>query len=200
MSVSPSVYQIGKRKILFLALLGTVLIALNVALVIQNRKLKAIAANAGGSRAIVLPPGKALPTLSGFDTEGRQRVFDYGSDARKTILLVFSPRCAYCTDNMPNWKAITQGVDDKAFRVIAISTLSEGAKEYADKHGLHGIPVIADPDPKNRVAYEMNITPQTVLVSADGTAEKVWTGLIQGAERDEIERQLGVALPALAAR
>jgi len=200
MSDSPSVYQISKRKMLFLTLLGAGLVALNAALVVQNRALKAAAGNVRGSRAIVLPQGKSLPTLSGLDPEGRQLSFDYGRDSRKTVLLVFSPRCSYCTDNMPNWNAITRGLDAGAFRVVAVSTVPEGAKEYADRNGLNNIPVITEPDPKNRVAYELNVTPQTVLISADGTAERVWTGLIQGAERDEIERQLGVTLPALAAR
>jgi peroxiredoxin len=180
-------------------LLGAALVALNVGLVVQNRTLKA-AAGGGGARAIVLPAGKSVPALSGLDSEGRQLVFDYGSDPRKTLLLVFSPRCPYCTKNMPNWNALTLGLNEKEFRVVAVSTVPEGVKEYAEKHGLNNIPVITTPDPKDKVAYEMNVTPQTVLIGSDGTVEKVWTGLIQGAERDDIQKQLGVSLPALAAR
>jgi peroxiredoxin len=181
-------------------LLGAALVALNVGLVVQNRTLKAAAAGGGGSRAIVLPPGKSVPALAGLDSEGRQLVFDYGSDPRKTLLLVFSPRCPYCTKNMPNWNALTLGLDEKEFRVVAVSTVPDGVKEYAEKHGLNNIPVITTPDPKDKVAYEMNVTPQTVLIGPDGTVEKVWTGLIQGAERDDIQKYLGVSLPALAAR
>ena len=33
--------------------------------------------------------------------------------ARKTLLLVFSPRCPYCTKNMPNWNALTLGLNEK---------------------------------------------------------------------------------------
>jgi peroxiredoxin len=148
----------------------------------------------------VLKAGKALPTLTGLDTEGRKLTFDYGSEPRKTVLLVFSPRCTYCTENMPNWNAIARGLDAKSFRVVAVSTVSEGVKEYVAEHEFKNVPIIADPDPKNRVSYEMNLTPQTVLIGPDGTAEKVWTGLIQGDERDEIEQYLGVKLPALAAK
>src|ERR1044072_7164161 len=195
MSGSPNVYQVSRRKILLFVLLGAVLVALNVGLIVQNRTLKAAAGSGGGSRAIVLPPGKSVPALSGLDSEGRQLVFDYGSDPRKTLLLVFSPRCAYCTKNMPNWNALTLGLDGKQFRVVAVSTMSEGVKEYVEKHGFKNVPVITTPDPKDKVAYEMNITPQTVLIGADGTVEKVWTGLIQGAEREDIEKQFGVSLP-----
>lgn len=200
MSGSPTVYQVSRRKLLLFVLLGAALVALNVGLVVQNRTLKAAGNAGGGSRAIVLPPGKSVPALSGLDAEGRQLVFDYGSDPRRTLLLLFNPNCPYCTKNMPNWNAITHGLSDKEFRVIAVSTVPDGAKEYAEKYGLRNVPVIITPDPKGRVAYEMNVTPQTVLIGADGTVEKVWTGLIQGAERDEIEKQFGVPLPALAAR
>lgn len=195
MSDSPSVYQIGKKRMSFFVLLMVVMAGLNVALVVQNKTLKAAAANAG-SRSIALKAGKALPALNGVDVEGRKLTFDYGADPRKTVLLVFSPRCPYCADNMPNWRALAEGVDPRSYRVVAVSLLSEGVREYVTEHGLSNVPVIADPDPKNRVAYEMNLTPQTVLIAADGTAEKVWTGLIRGAERDEVEQRLGVRLPA----
>jgi len=181
---------------LLFVLLGVALVALNVGLVVQNRTLKAAAGNGGGGRAIVLPPGKSVPALSGLDSEGRQLVFDYGSDQRKTLLFVFSPRCPYCTKNMPNWNALTLGLDEKEFRVVAVSTVPEGVKEYVEKNGFKNVPVITTPDPKDKVAYEMNVTPQTVLIGADGTVEKVWTGLIQGAEREDIEKLFGVSLPA----
>jgi hypothetical protein len=79
---------------------------------------------------------------------------------------------------------------------VAVSTSSEGVKEYVAKHELTNLSVIADIEPKNRVEYEMNLTPQTVLIGPDGTAEKVWTGRIGAAERDEVEQHLGVRLPA----
>lgn len=195
MSGSPTVYQVSRRKMLLFVLLAAALVALNVGLVVQNRTLKAAAGNGGGGRAIVLPPGKSVPALSGLDSEGRQLMFDYGSDPRKTLLLVFSPRCPYCTKNMPNWNALTLGLDEKEFRVVAVSIVPEGVKEYAEKNGLNHVPVITTPDPKDKVAYEMNVTPQTILIGPDGTVEKVWTGLIQGAEREDIEKQFGVSLP-----
>jgi peroxiredoxin len=196
MSDSPFVYRIGKKRLSFFVLLGVTLVTLNVALVIQNRALKAAAGNPGGGRSIVLKPGKVLPALTGMDTEGRELTFGFGADPRRTVLLVFSPRCPYCNENMPNWKAIARGIDAKSFRVVAVSTSAEGVKEYVAKHELTNVSVIADVEPKNRVEYEMNLTPQTVLIAPDGTAEKVWTGRIGAAERGEVEERLGVQLPA----
>jgi peroxiredoxin len=98
---------------------------------------------------------------------------------------------------MPNWKAIAQGLDRKSYRIVAVSILSEGVKEYVAQHDLPDVPVIADVDPKSRVAYEMTVTPQTILINSDGKVEKVWTGFIQADERNEIERSLGLKLPTI---
>jgi len=98
---------------------------------------------------------------------------------------------------MPNWKAIAQGLDRNAYRIVAVSILSEGVKEYMAQHELTDVPVIAEVDPKNRVSYEMTVTPQTILIDSDGKVEKVWTGFIQGDELSEIERVLGLKLPTI---
>jgi peroxiredoxin len=195
MSDSPSVYQISKKRLALLVLLTITLVVLNIVLAVQNRKLKATSGTGGGSRAISLKPGKSLPPLIGFDANSNKLTFDYGNDYRKTVLLVFSPRCPYCAENAANWKALTQGIDAKSFRVVAVSTLPEGVKETLGKYGLNDVPVIVQPDPKNRVAYEMNLTPQTVLIDSGGKVEKVWTGVIQGQERSDVEQTLNIKLP-----
>ncbi|HYP52143.1 MAG TPA: redoxin domain-containing protein [Pyrinomonadaceae bacterium] len=191
MSSTSSAYEISKRKVFLFLLLVIALVVMNAVLVLQNRDLKS-----ADGRSLVLKPGKVVPALAGVDTNGRKVTFDYANDQRKTVLLVFSPRCTYCTENMPNWRAITQGLDAKSFRVVAVSSWPEGVKEYAADHGLTNVPVIAEPDPKNRVAYEMNMTPQTILIDPKGKVEKVWTGLIQEDERAEIEQALRLKLPS----
>jgi peroxiredoxin len=194
--VTTSGYEISKTRMRLLVLLIITMAVLNTVLIIQNRTLKASTRPAGGSRSISLNPGKVLPPLMGMDVDGKQLAFNYKSDQRKTVLLVFSPHCPYCRANMPNWKTITQTLDAKSFRVVGVSILSEGVKEYVDKYEFTNLPIIADPDPQNRVAYEMNLTPQTILIGPDGKVENVWTGLIQGKEREEIEQSLGVKLTA----
>lgn len=186
-----SAYEISRRKVLLFLLLVIALVVMNAVLVLQNRDLKSLE-----GRSLVLRPGKVVPALSGIDMNGQKVTFGYEQEQRKTVLLVFSPRCTYCTENMPNWRAITQNLDAKSFRVVAVASVSEGAREYAAAHGLTNVPVIAEPDPKNRVDYEMNMTPQTILIDAKGKVEKVWTGLIQEGDRGEIEQALRLKLPS----
>lgn len=185
-------YTISKRGAILLALLIIALLVLNVSLVTQNRNLRA--AGAGGTRSIALKEGTVVPALSGMGLDGNQITLNYQNDPRKAVMLVFSPSCSYCDDNMPNWQAIAQSLDRKLYRIMAVSITNDGVKEYIDQHGLPDVPVIADVEPKSRVSYEMNVTPQTILIDSQGKVEKVWTGVLQHDERTEIEQFLGLKL------
>lgn len=175
-------------------LLIAMLVVINAALIVQNRKLKS---GGGINRSIILNEGTVVPSLSGIDLNGNKLTFDYGSDHRGALVLVFSPRCRFCTENMPVWQAIAQGLDRKSYRIVAVSILTEGVKEYISQHELSDVPVIAEVDPKSRVSYEMTVTPQTILIDYDGKVERVWTGFIQADERNEIERTLNLKLPTI---
>lgn len=187
-------YQ-AKNKVVapLMFLLGSVLLLVNVLLVQQNKKLKDLARRP--DRALEVKPGTALPPLEGFDSNGVRQVVDYGQGSQKTVLLVLTPRCSACEKNMPNWEAIISGLDQRSFRLIAVSLHSEGLKEYASQHGIDRIPILTTIDPKYRVAYNLALTPPIILIDADGKVEKVWTGLPNGEEKLDIEMALNVRLP-----
>lgn len=193
MAITTRAFQVGRSTMSLYLTMGIVLVTLNVLLVQQNRNLKAQASRM--NRSLELKPGTEVPSIEGTDLRGEKLAFDYKTDSRKTLLLVFSPSCSACKENMANWEAVTRGIDQTAFRVVAISLLPEDTEEYVARYDLGGVPVIADINPKTRVAYNFVVTPQTSLVGADGRVEKVWTGLIRGEERQEVERTLGVRLP-----
>lgn len=192
MAQSSAGYTISKRGAVLLAVLILTLLALNVSLVIQNRNLRT--AGTAGTRSIALKEGAIVPELSGLGLDGNKITLNYQNDPRKAVMLVFSPSCSYCTDNMANWQAIAQSLDRKQYRIMAVSITTDGVKEYIDQHSLTDVPVIADVEPKSRVSYEMNVTPQTILIDAQGKVEKVWTGVLQNNERTEVEQFLGLKL------
>jgi peroxiredoxin len=185
-------YTISKRGAILLTVLILTLLVLNVSLVIQNRNLRT--GPAVGTRSIALKEGTIVPALSGLDLDGNKITLNYQNDPRKAVMLIFSPRCGYCTDNMPNWQAIAQSLDRKLYRIMAVSITNDGVKEYIAEHSLPDVPVIADVEPKSRVSYEMNVTPQTILIDSQGKVEKVWTGVLQHDERAEVEHSLGLKL------
>jgi peroxiredoxin len=195
MSDSSSGYTISKKAAVLLVLLVATLLVLNASLIFQNRTLRAAAETR--TRSTVLRPGNIVPALSGTDIDGKHFTLDYRNDPRKAVMLVFSPRCGFCNKNMPNWKAITQSLDRNSYRIVAVSIISEGVKEYVSQQKLTDVPVIAEVDPKSRVSYEMNVTPQTLLIGSDGKVEKVWTGVLRPDEQSEVGQLLGLRLPTL---
>jgi hypothetical protein len=189
----PLVCEVNSKVAALLMIVGVVLLLVNVLLAQQNKKLKMLASKP--DRALEIKAGTMLPTLEGIDSDGNRQSISYGQDARKTVLLVFSPRCRVCGENLPNWEAIINGIDRESFRLFAISLQSQGVKEYASRHGINGVTILTEIDSKYRVAYNLALTPQTILIGSDGKAERVWTGLLHGEDKREIERALNVLLP-----
>jgi peroxiredoxin len=186
-------YKISKKAAILFVLLVFALIVLNASLIIQNRSLR----GAAGTRSPVLHAGSVVPSLSGKDLDGKDFTLSYSNDPRKVVLLVFSPRCGFCTKNMPNWQAILQNLDRNSYCIVAVSIVSEGVKEYANQHKLTDVPIIAEVDPKSRVSYEMNVTPQTILINPNGKVEKLWIGMFSPTERSEIEQSFSLKLPQI---
>jgi hypothetical protein len=127
------------------AILGIALLTVNMLLLQENKQLKAMTARTNPSLEIQL--GKMMPPLQGVDVNGKQIVFQYGQDSRKTLLLVFSPTCQPCSENMANWKSLIRDVDPNSFRLIGVSLKSKDTAEYLIKNNLSSLPVIADVDP-----------------------------------------------------
>jgi len=194
MKSSPLVYR-AKDKVAapLMFFLGCVLLFVNVLLVQQNNKLRGMADRP--DRALEVRPGTALPALEGLDRNGDRQSIEYGRDSRKTVLLVLSPRCQACEENRPNLEAIINGLDRQSFRLAAVSLQSEGFEEYARQSGFDQIPILTKIDPKYRVAYNLALTPQIILIDAGGKVEKVWTGLLQGEAKQDVELGLNIRLP-----
>jgi peroxiredoxin len=193
MKSSPLVCEANTKVTALLMIFGVVLVFVNVLLAQQNKKLKVLASRP--DRALEVKAGTALPPLEGVDSDGNRQSISYGQDSRKTVLLVFSPRCRACGENFPNWEAIINGIDRKSYRLFAISLHSQSAKEYAIRHGIDGVTILTEIDPKYKVAYNLALTPQALLIGSDGKVEKVWTGLLQKEDKYDVERALSVRLP-----
>ena len=185
----------NKTALLFLALAVT-LAVVNILLLKQNYELKALLGKYP-TEAAELKPGTALRPLEGLDAEGTKLIIGYGQDNRKTLLLSFIPGCEACEKNMPYWKAIIKDLDKNAYRLVGVSLITETSliKEFTSRYELNDLPIIATLNSDCREAYQLKSTPQTILISADGRVENVWTGIIEGEKRKQVESSLGIKLP-----
>jgi len=172
------------------------LLAANIALLRQNSQLK--------SRLSLPPPvlevapGTQMPDLRGYDPAGKPLEVLYGKDARKVLVLVFSPTCGFCDQNWPKWQQIISALDRSAVRPVAVDVTSTTNAIFVSQHQLAQVPVFAQVDPRATLDYRFHLTPQTILVDRDGKVEKVWTGVLNDSAQAELKHLLGESKTASA--
>jgi peroxiredoxin len=169
------------------------LLVSNLSLLALNFRLQQKLADA---TTLHLKTGDVVPSLHGLDARGRALKVSFGDSQVSTLLLVFSPRCGWCDLNMPSWSALLEKARDRPLRTIAVATRQEGAAEYAERHQLTRASVMIEAEPKDVAAYKMVVTPQTILIGSTGRIERIWVGALLDDDLRDLERALGIELPA----
>lgn len=172
------------------------LLAMNVALIRQNRQLKTQVSLP--SPALEVPAGTSVPDLKGYDLSGRPVKLDYGKDPRKVLVFVFSPTCSFCTENWPKWWNLISALNREAVRPVAVDVTSSSTAVFVTEHRLKDVPVINQVDPPARIQYRLQLTPQTILIDQAGKVEKVWSGVLNSAAVEELKQRTGSNAPASA--
>lgn len=161
------------------------LLILDVALLRQNRQLKAqLSAPPAG---LEVQAGIEVPDLKGFDAAGMPLTVRYGQDSRKVLLLVFSPACKFCAENWPRWEALLAGFDRQAVRPVGVDISSTASQAFLREHRMSELPVFLQLQPQAIVKYRLQITPQTILVDGKGRVEKVWSGVLDDSSLTEVK-------------
>jgi peroxiredoxin len=189
--MADSTYKFNKTSIIIylLALVG--LVIMNLFLVIQNRNLKTESV----AQKWVLQKGQSVRPLSGIDINNEKRNLEWSRDNRKTLLFIFSPKCSFCVENMPTVKSLLAKIDSASYRIVFVSTMNEGTKDFVEQYGIQNFQIITEVDPASKIEYEMKLTPQTILIDPNGKVEQVWIGLMQESEnKSEIEKSLNISL------
>ncbi|HEX4602445.1 MAG TPA: redoxin domain-containing protein [Candidatus Angelobacter sp.] len=165
------------------------LLAANIALIRQNRQLKAQLSQP--PPAFEAAAGTQMPGLHGSDPEGKPVEVLYGKDPRKVLVLVFSPTCPYCDQNWPKWQQVISSLDGSIVRPVAVDVTSTTSGAFVTQHQLAGMPVLLKVDPVDTVNYRFQLTPQTILVDQSGKVEKVWTGVLTDSALAELKQRTG---------
>ena len=136
--------------------------------------------------------GTTLPPLYGKDTRGSDVVLRYGSGTDRRLLLVLSPDCKACDQNWANWRSLLNDRARRAFTPVVINLGPSLSAEYINRNGLRGMEIIDSVSDVSKVAYRLAGTPSTILVSQQGTVERVRLGVLDGnalsAFRDSLSR------------
>ena len=111
------------------------------------------------------------------------------------IVYHFSASCGWCERNWASINALAERVKGR-YQVVGVS-IGELPPGFVEKRHL-AFPVI-DGLPKETVnAYRLAATPQTIVVSPDGTVRQSWFGAYSRGLAKDVGTYFGVQLPVLA--
>jgi hypothetical protein len=127
--------------------------------------------------------------LIGADITGKAAQVDFKNQPKPTIVYVFSPVCHYCELNEANFATVFEGAKD-THRFIGVATFTIGLPEYlAEKKMTFQVLTHV-----KKGDWKLALTPQMVVVSADGRLMRNWMGLQDG-RKWEAEQYFGFTLP-----
>ncbi len=139
--------------------------------------------------------GSQVPKIDATDLAELDYSIEYSEVKLPTILYIFTPDCIWCKRNLENVKAMVKQTDGK-YRMIGLSLTPEKLKEYLYQNDAH-FPVYTNVNLEARKAYKMGGTPQTIIVSPDGSVLKNWHGAYMNGLKTEINNYLQVNLPGI---
>ena len=124
-----------------------------------------------------VPVGKSVPIISGIDFNN-QPITLVTSRKKATVLLAYSPTCPYCEKNWSTWTSLIHRVSRSDVDFVVVDLTGLASPSFVEKKSTGRATVLHRMDPKQRVALDLNATPQTAVIGQDGKVSKVWTGVL----------------------
>ena len=181
-------YEIRKSFFWVFALLATLLLISDIALLRQNRNLKTAL---GQEPPAWRPPvGAVIGPIEGVGLKGEQVRLAWGEDSRDTFLFVFSPHCGVCDLSWPAWRDLARSADSKSHRLAYLNLTPPLREDCLKKMELSNSLVVSEIDPKSIVAANIRFTPEVIQLSSRGEIEHVWMGLTEGEALVELKQAL----------
>jgi peroxiredoxin len=160
---------------IFIWLAGLAVLAVNILLFLQNRSLQE-------ALAPQITAGAHFEKLAGLTLDGRFQRLPLPAADSKLLIITFSPGCPACQANQQGWMKLAGALEQRGVRVLWLSRDPvEITREYCMKHGLPLSNTLADPPYRTYLQLGLARVPNTVLVKADSTVEKVWAGRLDQA-------------------
>ncbi len=196
MNSTAGTHRLSKVIEVVIWLAGLGVLAANVLLLRQNRSLQ-------DTLAPQIIAGAHLEKLAGLTLDGRFQPLGMPSADSKLLIITFSPECPACQANQQRWMKLAVALEEKSIRVVWLSRDPvEITREYCAKQGIRLSDTLADPPYRTYLQLGLARVPNTVLVKADGTVEKVWPGRLDEAGWNSMfayfdERKEAIAPPGV---
>lgn len=161
------------RKVELLSNIGIIIVAILLGDVFINRYLLPAFVKPETAESVRIKPGMKL-LLSGVDW----------SKSDKTLLMVLSTNCHFCTDSAPFYQQIAQqktGRGDVRLITILPQNVSE-SQQYLSAHGI-AVDEIRQP---TRDAVYAKATPTLIIVDRTGSVIQSWVGKLPAEKEAEV--------------
>jgi peroxiredoxin len=155
---------------IFLWLVALGVLAENISLFLQNRRLNE-------ALAPQITAGTQLRMLAGIAFDGRLEPVALPAAGTKLLIITFSSGCPACQANQDGWTRLASILEQRGVRVLWVSRDPiEITRDYCLKHGIPLSATLADPPYRTFAQLGLARVPNTLLVGAEGRVEKVWAG------------------------
>lgn len=161
------------KRIELLSNIGIIVVAILLSVVFVNRYLLPAFIKPEAADSARIKPGMKL-SLSGVDW----------NKSDKTLLMVLSSNCRYCTESAPFYQQLAQQkVGREDVRLIAVLPQSVGeAQQYLS---THGISVDEIRQPVTGAVYA-RATPTLIMVDKTGSVVESWVGKLPPEKEAEV--------------
>ncbi|HET7107229.1 MAG TPA: redoxin domain-containing protein [Candidatus Acidoferrum sp.] len=185
MEGAQQVTRFSKVMEIFLWLVASGVLAENIFLFVQNRRLNE-------ALAPQITAGMQLQMLSGVAFDGHLEPVTLPPAGSKLLIITFSPGCPACQANQAGWMKLASTLEQRSVRVLWVSRDPiEITRDYCTKHGIRISDTLADPPYRTYAQLGLGRVPNTLLVGANGTVEKVWPGRLDQTGWDSIATYFG---------
>ena len=177
--------RFSKLMEILLWLAGLGVLAENIFLFRQNRQLSE-------ALAPQITAGTQLKNLAGIAFDARLEPVALPAAGSKHLIITFSPGCPACQANQDGWMRLASTLEQKGVRVLWVSRDPiEITRDYCLKHGIRLSDTLADPPYRTFAQLGLARVPNTLLVGANGTVEKVWAGRLDQAGWNSMSAYFG---------
>jgi hypothetical protein len=186
-----STKMIGWRPALMLVFILLASLSLNVWLGLGVRgsgRSSAQRASRSGPAA-----GLIIRNLEVKDAEGKRVLLEFAG--QPTVLYVYSPSCTWCRRNLSNIKRLASASRGE-YRFVGLMIDKTDVAPGTSLDEL-GFPTFADLKAATIADLALNATPDTIVVSAEGSVLKNWVGAYKDETLHDIERYFSLTLPGL---
>lgn len=157
----------------------------DIVLLRENRRLSEPAAPQ-------IAAGTQLRMLAALNLEDHLEPISLPSAGSKILIITFSPGCPACQANQERWMKLASTLVQQGIRVLWVSRdPSDITRDYCLKHGIALADTLSDPPYRTYLQLGLARVPNTVLVGAGGTVEKVWAGRLDQAGWDSVFAYFG---------